>query len=1166
MNINEYFQQLEDQVRVCYSLAEEARAKQLDPVNKVEIPLARSLAEKVVGLISVVYPQINDDRIVKRILELEKEYGQLDAAVSFKIAEEIAKEKFCKFESLLQAMEAGIRVGFAYNTLGVVSSPIEGFTELKIAKTRDGKEYFVPYFSGPIRSAGTTAACMALILIDYIRELFGYSKFDPDEKEIKRFVTEIFDYHERVTNLQYLPTEEEAKFLATHLPIQIAGEPTEQREVSNFKDLPRVETNFIRGGMCLVFAEGLAQKAQKGLRILKGLQAKGFKISNWAFLEDYVNLHKKREKGTADTSPTYIKDLVAGRPVFGHPSRSGSFRFRYGRSRVAGFSATSIHPATMGISNGFLSTGTQLKIEKPTKGCIVTACDSIDGPIVKLKSGSVKQIYSLEEAKRIYNDVEQILYFGDILFPFGDVLNRNYDLLKAGYVEEWWELELKKILAGKSIEYSSLALDKRNISFDKAVQLSKDFGVSLYPKFIFFWTQINREDLLELFYYLANGTVSEGKIILPYRELGREKFAKAKRALEVLGIEHEVTIENIVIESPISSSLLVNLGVTENISDLNNKKLDFFFNNIIAKTEADSKEKNVLDIVSSLSKYKIKDKAGTFIGSRMGRPEKAKLRKLIGSPSSLFPIGEEGGRFRSINEADRVGSVRADFPIYFCAKCNKETIYFLCEDCGSETKTMYYCKECHSKFDTRICPEHKIGQRYCNKKVDITHYFKRAYDYLGFEKGELPSLIKGVKGTSNENHIPENLAKGILRARHSLCVNKDGTIRYDGTEAPITHFKPSEIQAPIEKLKILGYEKDILGKPLENDNQILELKPHDILIPSCPDTLDEKGDDVFIRICNFLDDLLVRFYKLKPFYNVKRREDLIGQLTVCISPHNCACVVSRIIGFSKTQTILASPYIHAACRRDCDGDELAIMMLLDTLLNFSRSFLPSHRGGTQDAPLVLNARIRAGEVDDQILDLETCSNYPLELYELAEQGKHHSSEIKIDNVKSRLAKGIDPFVNIGFTHDTKDFNDSITNSSYKTIPNMLEKVRAQMDLVNKLRAVDNADVARLIIDRHFMRDLRGNLRKFCEQEFRCVACNTKFRRPPLSGKCTKCEGKIIFTISYGSIVKYLEPATELAEHYSVPPYIKQSLLLTRRYIESIFGKETEKQEGLGKWF
>ena len=67
---------------------------------------------------------------------------------------EIAKERFCKFESLLQAIDAGIRVGFAYTTIGVVSSPLEGFTGLKLNKTREGKDYFVAYFSGPIRSAG----------------------------------------------------------------------------------------------------------------------------------------------------------------------------------------------------------------------------------------------------------------------------------------------------------------------------------------------------------------------------------------------------------------------------------------------------------------------------------------------------------------------------------------------------------------------------------------------------------------------------------------------------------------------------------------------------------------------------------------------------------------------------------------------------------------------------------------------------------------------------------------------------------------------------------------------------------------------------------------------------------------------------------------------------
>ena len=77
----------------------------------------------------------------------------------------------------------------------------------------------------------------------------------------------------------------------------------------------------------------------------------------------------------------------------------------------------------------------------------------------------------------------------------------------------------------------------------------------------------------------------------------------------------------------------------------------------------------------------------------------------------------------------------------------------------------------------------------------------------------------------------------------------------------------------------------------------------------------------------------------------------------------------------------------------CDGDEAAMMLLLDVLINFSRKYLPNHRGGTQDAPLVLNGRIVAGEVDDQILDFELVNEYPLELYEKSEQ-RLHSSEIK----------------------------------------------------------------------------------------------------------------------------------------------------------------------------
>ncbi len=86
------------------------------------------------------------------------------------------------------------------------------------------------------------------------------------------------------------------------------------------------------------------------------------------------------------------------------------------------------------------------------------------------------------------------------------------------------------------------------------------------------------------------------------------------------------------------------------------------------------------------------------------------------------------------------------------------------------------------------------------------------------------------------------------------------------------------------------------------------------------------------------------------------------------------------------------------------------------------------------------------------------------------------------------------------------------------------------------------------------------------QKFRCVRCNSKYRRPPLVGHCLKCGGKIIFTVAKGSIVKYLEPSLDLAEKFNLPPYLRQTLELTKLRIESLFGKDKERQEGLGKWF
>jgi len=255
---------------------------------------------------------------------------------------------------------------------------------------------------------------------------------------------------------------------------------------------------------------------------------------------------------------------------------------------------------------------------------------------------------------------------------------------------------------------------------------------------------------------------------------------------------------------------------------------------------------------------------------------------------------------------------------------------------------------------------------------------------------------------------------------------------------------------------------------------------------------------------------------------------------------------------------------HAAQRRDCDGDETCCILLLEGLLNFSRHYLPAHRGSTQDAPLVLTIKLIPSEIDEQALDVDVAWDYPLELYEAALEYKQ-PWEVKIERVADRLNTE-NQYSNFGYTHYVDDINDSVRVSAYKYLETMMDKVRGQMDLAERIRAVNVDDVAKLVIERHFIRDIKGNLRQFSTQQFRCVKCNEKYRRPPLIGVCVKCGNRLLFTVSEGTIVKYLEPSLELASKYNLPNYLKQTLEITKMRIESIFGKDKEKQEGLVKWF
>jgi len=1172
-----YFDQIEKSVEQANHTAKKARLKGYDPETEPGIPIARNMAERVIGLISAIAPQIKETKIPQRIQELEKQYGVLDWRISLIIALEIAQEKFCKFKDKKEAIETGIRVGFAYHTLGTVASPLEGLTNIKIEKRKDGKDYFSLQYSGPIRSAGGTGASVSVLIADYVRKKMGYDVYDPSNEEINRMATELYDYHERVTNLQYLPSKEEIKFLIKNLPVQIAGDPSEKVEVSQYKDLERIPTNFIRNGPCLVVGECLAQKAPKLWKQLSKW-GKEFDMGHWFFLEEFLKIQKnvkaagakqeKEEKQKITPDLTYIKDLVAGRPILTHPLRIGGFRLRYGRARTSGYSAEAIHPATMFILNNYIAIGTQLKVERPGKATVLSSCDSLEGPIAKLIDGSVIRVDSVQKAKENLENIQEILFVGDMLINYGDFLNRAHSLIPPGYCEEWWVQELEKATVNlfgtldldklsELTEVSSNELDlllkkpiKSKITAHAALLFSKKLKIPLHPYYTYHWKTISYEEFVKLINWFDKAKVKKQdnqviKIIIPLEQ-------EPKRVLELIGVPHLVVAnENVVIEKQDAQVLFEVLAIDDNGLEKIKSAISSF------------KNKNPLEIINQTSSVKLRDKSGIFIGARMGRPEKAKQRKLTGSPHVLFPVGKEGGRLRSFQEALEVGEITGDFAIYYCEHCKKEVILSVCPYCDKKTKRKYLCSVC-GLIDTEECPKHSKASLFSAKSININDYFSQFLKKL--KTKSYPDLIKGVRGTSNKEHVPEHLIKGILRAKHNIYVNKDGTTRFDMTQMPLTHFKPKEIGTLIEKLKELGYTKDIHNKSLENPDQILELKPQDIILPACSESPDEGADKVIFRVAKFIDDLLVSLYGMEPFYNLKTEQDLVGHLALALAPHTSAAITVRIIGFSQTQGFLAHPMIHAATRRDCDGDEASVFLLLDGLINFSKKYLPAHRGSTQDAPFVMTTIVKPSEVDDMIFDLDTSWEYPLEFYNACLEYKK-PWETELPTYKS-VVNTPKQYEGIGFTHDTSNINNGVRCSLYKTLPSMEDKLKGQMDLAEKIRAVDTSDVARLVIERHFLRDIKGNLRKFSMQQFRCVKCNEIYRRPPLIGKCTVagCGGRIIFTISEGSIIKYLEPSISLAKKYDLPPYLKQSLELVKRRIEAVFGKEKEKQTGLGAWF
>ncbi|HEV2231110.1 MAG TPA: DNA polymerase II large subunit, partial [Thermoplasmata archaeon] len=319
-----YFRSIESEVERAYAKATEARHQGFDAELTVEIPLAQDMAMRVEKLLA----HLHLEGISTEIRSLAETMPREEVAVT--IARRLARDER-RGPDLEARLDAALRVGLASLTEGSLVAPLEGLAEVHLRDGGDGGRYVELYYAGPIRAAGGTAQALSVLLADVVRRDLGLSAYRPESDEIGRYQEEI-PLYKHLQHLQYVPTSGEIATVVRNVPVCISGESTEgDAEVSAFRNLRRIATNGIRGGACLVIAEGLCQKSAKIRRVVEKLG-----LTGWEFLDGLG--HSKSLEGASE-GPKYLHEALGGRPILAYPGKPGGFRLAYGRARTAGLAA-----------------------------------------------------------------------------------------------------------------------------------------------------------------------------------------------------------------------------------------------------------------------------------------------------------------------------------------------------------------------------------------------------------------------------------------------------------------------------------------------------------------------------------------------------------------------------------------------------------------------------------------------------------------------------------------------------------------------------------------------------------------------------------------------------------------------------------------------------------
>ncbi|HVB12020.1 MAG TPA: DNA polymerase II large subunit, partial [Nitrososphaerales archaeon] len=828
----EYHKNLEDEIARQYNIGQLAKTQGSDPSLDVESLLALDLADRVAKLLEVP--------VADRLRDLLK--TNRTEVTALILAKEVASGKYPLPEGQSPA-EAAVRLGLAIVTDGVTVAPIQGVSAVRVKQNHAGSDYLSVEFAGPIRSAGGTESALTLVIADQVRKTLGLDKYNSSafDDEVGRFVEELRIYERDVGNFQYKVTDQDIQKAMEMLPVEIDGVWTDDYEVVIHRGMKRIKENRVRGGALRVLNDGVVGKSKKLLQLLSQLG-----IDDWGWLSE---LSGGKQQGTDETkqSSSHFEEVISGRPVLSMPNKPGGFRLRYGRAPNTGIHAIGIHPAVSTLLNYPIVMGTQIKVDMPGKGASIAFVDTLETPIVRLKDGSVVRVKDAEHGALLSHELEKILYLGDILIAFGDFLENNHKLVPSAYVEEWWAQEFKEKFHRRYSSFESgskvLSIEESRLkqlidaplhvfpSFSEALKLSNIVQIALHPRYLRYWDQLTPQEIIDL----RNGLdLNDNESILSLRA-----NVSLKHLLEKLGIEHSLITET-------------DLIITDDEAKILKECLDL--SQIRHKETPGEGWSNTIELVSKLAGVEIKNKSSTFVGVRVGRPEKGMPRKMRPPVQGLFPVGRNTGMSRDILVAADKTGLAIEIVNSECPKCGTRTITAKCPLCDSNTILFKVCAQCGTRADSGTRCAKCGGQlRFSSPfQYPIKQEVKKASLRVDYSPQK---PLKGVLGLTNELKIPERLEKVLLRQKHGLWVYRDGTIRFDATNVPLTHFKPRQVQTNIAKLREMGYTRDIHGDELERDDQTVELLMQDVIVPF-------EAGTFLVSVAKYVDDLLVHQYNM----------------------------------------------------------------------------------------------------------------------------------------------------------------------------------------------------------------------------------------------------------------------------------------------------------------